>query len=329
MNIFVKIKSIFKKGLDYLFNPLPSFFDFLISLMLIINFIQADYIKEIFFVFYTLFLLCLTFVLKPEREYKNFWLGVLAIWALGSVFIHSFFLSKESITFQYKNMYLMSEGFIYILAGILFLTILIRYSTNLKFLFLLSPLLLKPWIFDFSKDSHLTPFVALYLSILIYSLIKKKNYASSILFWSGLFIFTIKHNFIITKFRFKIPVMKELLDQITRHPIVGNGFNESFSPYNKMILIPNQQFQWFWRYNDFLNLGSQLGAIALILSVLFALSTLKNIKSGFYLILAITMLLIMSSQSIMFFTDKATTCLLLIGLIILSSYKKEEICLRN
>jgi len=303
------------------FQPTPSFFDFLISLMLIINFIKETYIKEIFFVFYILFLWSVTFLIKPKREYRNIWLGILTIWSLISVFIHSYILSQESITFRYKNMYLMSEGFIYIICGVLFLSLLVRYSTNIKFIYFLSPILAIPWFFEFIKDQHLTPFVALFIALLIYCLWKRKIWAFMLMFWSGLTYFGLNYSYILNKFRFKIPIMGELVRQIIQHPFVGSGFNKTLSPDN-MIFLDKQQL-WLWRYNDFLNLGAQLGIVALFCSLFFISGILSRIRANWHLILAITMILIMSSQSIMFFADKAVTYLFLTGLIILNSYKKE------
>jgi hypothetical protein len=315
------MKGIRESWLDF-FQPAPSLFDFLISLMLVINFIQETYIKEIFFVFYTLLLLCLTFIFKPKRNYQNIWLGLIAIWSLIGVFIHSFILSKESIVFRYKNMYLMSEGFIYILVGILFLYILIKYTTNIKFLYFLFPVLIMPWVYEFKKDSHFTPFVALFLALLIFFLIKKRYWISMLMFWAGLVYFGLNYTAVLGRFAYKIPVMKGLVKQIIQHPFVGSGFNHTLD-YNNMIFLEKAQ-KWLWRYNDFLNIGAQLGIIASIFCLIFTFLTLIRIKINIHLILAITMILIMSVQSIMFFVDKAVTYIFLTGLFIVSSYKKEE-----
>ena len=316
------IKEIGVKLADS-FRPAPSFFDFLVSLILVINFIPQTYKKEIFFVFYTLFLFCLTFIVKPRRNYRSIWLSLIAVWSLLSVFIHSYILSKESIVFRYKNMYLMSEGFIYILAGILLLYILVKYTTNIRFLFFLTPILLMPWFFEFSVENHLTPFAALYLALIIYFLIKRRRWITLLMGWGGIILFCFKHTHILTRFRFKIPVISELLSQIAQHPFIGNGFNKTLNPDN-MVFLDKQQL-WLWRYNDFLNLGTQLGVISLVLCLGFVFETLIRIKIGWHLVLAITMILVMSFQSIMPFVDKAVTYIFLTGLFIVSSYKKEEL----
>lgn len=321
-SLYNLIKGI-KGKLAGCFQPAPSLFDFLISLVLVINFIPETYIKEIFFVFYTLLLLCFSFMIKPKRDYRSIWLGLITIWSLVSVFIHSYFLSKESITFRYKNMYLMSEGFIYILVGVLLLYMLVRYTTNIKFMYFLTPILLMPWFFEFSVESHLTPFVALFCALLIFFIWKKNKWASCLMFWSGLIYFGLNYAHILSRFRFKIPIMSDLIKQIIQHPFVGSGFNKTLSPDN-MVFLDKQQL-WLWRYNDFLNLGAQLGILALILCAGFAIENLRRIKINIHLILAITMILIMSAQSIMPFVDKAVTYIFLTGLFIVSSYKKEEL----
>lgn len=311
------------KGLVGCFQPAPSVFDIFIAFILIINFIPETYIKEIFFVFYTWFLLCLTFMFKAKRQYSNVWLGLLVLWSLVNVFIHSYFISQESITFKYKNMYLMSEGFIYIICGAIFLNIVVRYSKNIKFIYLLSPVLLMPWFFEFSKDHHLTPFVALFLSLIIYSVIKKRLWVSFLLLAPGLVYFYIKHTWVLSKFRFKIPMVKELVSQIIQHPFVGSGFNKTLNADNMVFLF--KENLWLWKYNDFLNIGSQLGITALILCVLLAFKILNTMKSGVCFVLSLTLILIMSAQSIMFFVDKAVSYLLLTGMFVVNNYKKEAI----
>lgn len=318
-----------RKGLGW-FQPAPSVFDFCISFILIINVFRQKFHKEIFFVFYVFFLLILTFMTKQKRDYKNIWISILACWSLLGVFIHSYILSQESIVFRYKNMYLMSEGFIYILTGAILLFIIVRYATNLKFLYVLFPVLLIPWFHEFYHEGifefHLTPFIALFISILIYLIIKKRFIISSLLVSFGVFFSFANWQYVGGKFVYKIPVIKQILSLIFRHPFVGTGFNKTLSPDN-MIQVPhitNNAPVWLWRYNDFLNITSQLGILAFICCVFFIMGTARKIGKEPRLILFIAMVLMMSAQSIMPFVDKAVTYLLLTGLFIIESYKKEE-----
>lgn len=307
-----------RRGLEKIFSPAPSCFDFLISLMLVINFIKTTYIKEIFFIFYTLFLWCISLMIKPKRNYTNIWLVTLLIWSLISVFIHSYLIYTESIIFRYKNMYLMSEGFIYILCGVMFLNLLIKYSTNLKFLYLLIPILSMPWFFEFSVENHLTPIFALAAAILIYSIIKKIRWCSILMMWIGIIYFGLNYQHILNRFRFKIPVMKALVLQIINHPFIGNGFNKTLN-YDNMIFLQDKQL-WLWRYNDFLNIGSYLGIIGLICAIMFVYGETVKL-SGIKLVITFAMILIMSFQSIMFFVDKAVAYLFITGLFIYNTEK--------
>ena len=55
-----------------------------------------EYQRQIFFVFYCIFLISLTIFLKPYRNYTSIPLALLVIWSLISVFIHSYFYYPNS-----------------------------------------------------------------------------------------------------------------------------------------------------------------------------------------------------------------------------------------
>ena len=165
--------------------------------------------------------------------------------------------------------------------------------------------------------------MALSLALLAWLILKKKYRVSLIIILGGILFIFCQYGWLMNRFRFKIPVLTSLIKQIIQHPFVGSGFNHTLSPDN-MVFIDSQQI-WLWRYNDFLNLTSQLGLISLISCVGFCIVTLRRIKNDFNFFIAVMMILVMTAKSIMPFIDKAVTYILLTGLFIVFDYKKEEI----
>src|SRR3990167_10148780 len=123
-----------RKYFKSLFSPHPSLFDLCVVGFIFIPWVKGDHNKSLFLVFYTIFLLALSFMMKPKREYRSLPLSLLALWSMLGLFIHSFALYPRSLTYQYKIYYLMVEGFLYILFGVIFIRTVIKYSTNLKFI---------------------------------------------------------------------------------------------------------------------------------------------------------------------------------------------------
>ncbi len=163
------------KDLKTLFIPHPTFFDICVGLFILVPWIKGDSGRSIFIVFYSAFLVCLSMTMRPKRQYRSLPLSLLAIWSLINVFIHSYDLSPTSGSFLYKNYYLMIEGFLFILFGILFIRTVVRYSTNIKFMFFLIPVALWPWYKGLVHTGSATPLVALGISIVLYLFLRKRK----------------------------------------------------------------------------------------------------------------------------------------------------------
>lgn len=93
-------------------------------------------IQGIFFVFGTFVLFGLSFLYKREVEYKNKVIGLMILWALMNVFIHTFnFSLSNGVTATFLNYCLLSEGFIYILCGLLLFHLVVSYKKNFNIVY--------------------------------------------------------------------------------------------------------------------------------------------------------------------------------------------------
>lgn len=300
------------------FRPLPSLFDLAVAGFLGIVFIKGQYIQSIFFIFYIIFLYSLTIGLRYRRNYKSLPLALLTIWALIGVFVHSYFICQQSITMKYLNMYLMSEGFIYILFGVIFIKIVITYSTNLRFAYLLLPFAMSIWW----TEHRATIWMALIISTLIYLLINKKF--KILLFLTPLlsFIVWLKWNAMMSGYACRPIVWKKLTAMIIQHPFVGMGFDNSLRPSNAIFDTP---FSWggIYMHNDLLNIGRCLGVLVIVFILWFIFNSVRRIGKNWSIILFLTVVLTSLFQMTMFIPAKAAVVLTIIALVLTQTYKQE------
>lgn len=296
----------------------PLFTTFILGIF-IINIFDRTYERNIFFVFYSLFLWIATMVRKPLREYYNLPLVMFTLWALVSVFIHSYIIKEDSVTFRYINFNLLAEGFIYILSGTILFMVCMRYLKSSKWFILLC---LIPFVKEYFIIDRLrvTPLFAFGISFLIYFIYKKKwGIVSLMCLVSGLFI-PMKDR-ILSCFSTRPFVIKELLNQIKLHPLVGSGFNKGLNP-DHMVYIHENATHWIFRHNDYMSICSYLGIPALILIIWFSIECLVKSK-GVYKFIVLGTIFLCLFQMTMFDTVKAVSCIILLSVCLLESLKKE------
>jgi len=311
------------RGLAGFFRPAPSFFDLAVTGILYINFICDSFKAQMFLIFYSILIICLSIMSKQQRQYSNKFLSLFMLWGFVSLFIHSYDIPKHSIVLRYINLYLMSEGFIYILFGGLFLITIVKYSRNMRIIWILAPLLILPWIRDYSIGaSHkFTWICAIIISLLIYSILRKRLVAVlSILSISSIFIIK---NFAMMKVRFacRPELIKIFLAQITEHPFIGTGFNKFLSPDN-MIFSP--YWGWLYRHNDILSITAYLGIPIFIIIFLFIADLTKKTGVNYRLILLLILINISFFQMTIVRPDKAVSYLLILGFIIIENIKNRR-----
>ena len=303
-------------------SPSPTLFDLCLAGFLALPYIKDTTVQRIYFIFYIIFLTCISIGLKPRRDYRSIPLMFLTLWAMLGVFVHSFIIpSEESILMQYLNMYILSEGFIYILFGALFMTIVIKHSSNTKLFYILIPIGLIPLLQQVLISRNVTFFASIGVSMLIYFILHRKWIYASILTGAGLIGVVCNWSLIMMKWPARPLVWGQLIKEIAKHPFVGSGFYHGLAHPTNMIWVEN--YGWLWRHNDYLSLGAYLGIFATICVVWFLIESGKRIGIRLALIPVLAIGIMSFFQMTMFRLDRAGAYLLIIALCI-KSIKKGE-----
>lgn len=323
-----------KRMAGWFIRPAPSFFDLCLAGFLILPYIRDGYRQEIFFIFYIIFLVCISMGQKPIREYHSLPLMLLSLWALIGVFIHSYLICEESITMRYLNMYLLSEGFIYILFGSLFITMVVKYSRNMRIFYLLIPfglipMLLKqispaPLILIYATPRNFTLWGSIGISITLYFALRRKWLYTSILASIGLILAFLKRGVLMSNWQARPYAWGQLIREIIKHPFVGSGFYHGLEHPKHMIWIEYQNHGWLFRHNDYLSLGAYLGIFATICVMWFLINSAKKIGIRPALIPVLIIIIMSFFQLNMFRIERAGPFLLIASLCLKQGYQKEE-----
>ena len=306
------------KGIGGYFSPRPSLFDLCLAGFLALPFIQDPTKQKIFFIFYIIFLVCISINFKVKKEYKSISLMLLSLYAFTGVFIHSFVIPlKESIVMRYLNMYILSEGFIYILFSILLIIMIIKYSKNIKLFYWLIPIALF-YALKRPGDFNKTFILSTGLAVLIYLLLSKRFWLASLVGIVGLIFAKLRWASLMVSFACRPYVWKQLIKEIIENPLFGSGFYHGLEHPNEMIFIP--QWGWLYRHCDILSVGAYLGVPMMIFVIWFFVSSIKKIGISLALIPMLTIAIMSCFQLNFFKVERAAIYLLIIGLTIRSSY---------
>ena len=350
---------MFKKILRYFFDPMPSFFDVCVGGLLLYIHITVKWGVGLFFVFYTIFLFVLSFSMTPKREYKSKALTLFVLWALINMFIHSFAIYPTSQMMYYLNFYMMVEGFIYVLSVAIFITTVIKYSTNTRYIYILLPFSMIAWFPNIARAGSTTPVAALGVAVVIYLLLSKRWILSSIAILGGLIMTILNWSWICFKFACRPVAWKVLVMDSFYHPV--KMFQESIvdpgitlSPWLETFLtnhLPNftnmkpwfatifgagfaqwlnanylfvvmDDYGWLYRHSDYGALAVDLGPIALGLMLWFLFTCLKRIGIRPSLIIFMMILLTCGFQVTMYLPKKMFIFLMM-GVVVVTE-KKEE-----
>jgi hypothetical protein len=265
-------------------------------------------------------------MIKPQRKFSSIPLGLICLWSFLGVFVHSFNIQEYSITRQYLNLYLMSEGFIYILMACMFIRLAVNYSHNLRFAWFIIPASALFYVDSYSWGGRITPLMALGIALLVYFGIKRQwGLVTGVTAVLGIFC-VLNWHWIAVKFACRPLLWGAMIKDIISHPWVGMGFNKTLS-FDNMHLIKNiggVVYGWTYNHNDFLNLGAFLGIPALIFSLCFAGSMSRRTFHSVMIIPVIALILLCFFQMTMFEIGKASIILVMLSLIIIHTLKKGE-----
>lgn len=308
-----------------LLRPCPSIFDFFVAGILFISLFTGTR-QGLFFVLYSFFIALLTLSMKPKRNYISFPLMLIAIWAMIGIFLHNrvVIYPKNSFMNSYFVLSTMFEGAIYVVAGVLLLNSIVRYSSNLKFVWMLMPF---ASIFIFShmvRGGSMTILFAVAVSLLIYAFLKKRFALAVSSLLLGIGMFALNYPWVLMKWETRPLVWQQLIKGIKSHPFVGNGFCEYL--WGNMTWIEPDKFGWAYRHNDYLSIGGYLGIPALIFAAWFVIDTCLKIRIRPLLIVFMAIAITCFFQMTMFYPDRGMLCLLMTGICLSEAIKKEDVC---
>ncbi len=346
-----------------LLNPIPSFFDLAVAGFLGIFLIQGNANRSLFFVFYTMFLLMLSFGMKAKREYNSKPLMLLALWSFLGLFIHSFVLSPRQVTYSWKVVYLTAEGFIYILFGIIFILTVVRYSTNPKFVYFFIPAGMIVLIPGMQRVGSSTMIVALGLSTIIYLFIAKRLLWGMIASVLGILAVIFNWSWLCFKFRSRPVAIYQLFINMFHNPtryegaemvdpgvqlspwvegffkshaswllkfkayfstLFGSGFDQYLNQDYKWVTLGDFKYGWVHKHNDYLNLANCLGPIVLIFLAWFIVESLRTIGIRPVIILFMAVALTSMSQLTLYDPAKAAVCLTITALTLTDGLRNKE-----
>jgi len=225
---------------------------------------------------------------------------------------------------KYLNMYLLSEGFIYILFGSLFILTVVKYSKNTRIFYILIPLGLIPFFKQVKIAENVTFFASIGVSLIIYLILRRKWLYASILANLGLIIAFFNWPLIQSKWPARPLVWGQLIKEIWLKKIVGSGFYHGLEHPNEMIWVSQGNYGWLWRHNDYLSIGAYLGIPAMIFIIWFLFSTIKKIHIRLALIPILIIAIMSFFQMNMFKVERAGTFLLIGALCLRTGLEKKE-----
>ena len=266
---------------------MSNIFSILLNLYLLISIpiywtpFRWSVLQSSYFTFgiFTLFIIS-EFLLKKEREFRNIWVGLFILISLPSIFLHNYYISD--FTKKFSSFSLMSEGFIYVLCGGLFLKLVYEYGSKRLRDYPVLGLILLIWVIRAFVEKSFTPIVSLTIITTVY-FFRKKQYTLAYFMFLPITIGILKFWYLMWgKMQARIWANIVLVKDIIANPL-GKGFDNSL---NGNVIWCNMQEKWgnTWNavavygaftypHNDYLNITKNLGIPALI-CIIFGLITL-------------------------------------------------------
>jgi len=261
-------------------------------------------LRGFYFCFYSVLIIVMGLSEDQKRKISFPSLTILCLIALIGLFVHSLEIYEASITLQYLNFYLMFEGFIYILCGAALFTTLVQKATNLRLFYITIPIALIPAAREFIYSGRGSVVFAVALAVMIYMLIKKR-YLLVALAGTITGAFLLKNlAWFKMKFACRIPLWKDMFLDALKHPFIGDGFNKLLTPDN-MTISMSWGKTWLFKHNDYLNIIGVLGFVALIPIVLFIVKIFSIVRTSWFSVGVMAILILCFVQMTIFSGDRA------------------------
>jgi len=284
-----------------------------------------DILQNSYFTFGVLGLFIISeFILIKRRSFRNVWAGVVASISLSSIFLHNYYISD--FTEKFAAFSLMSEGFIYILCGILFLKVVYEHGSNrLRDYPVLWGILLI-WVIRAVIEKSFSPIVSLVIVTVIY-FFRRKQYTIAYFMFLPIMVGILNFWYQMwLKLQCRIWTNIILIKDIFSHPL-GQGFNNSlngnvifcdmFVKWGKMFnaLDNTEAGSLIYPHNDFLNIAKDLGIPVLICVIIGLLFFLKGARDEPLTYLCIAVLLMSCVQTTWYFPNNAVIFIPLFGIL--------------
>ena len=307
-----------QKGRDFF---LPLFANLFILGSAIFHYLKVDLRvsplwQGIYFVFGIILLLTLTFFTEPKRKFKNVWLGLFILWSFLMVFVHSLRIYPDSITTWYINLYLLSEGFIYILFGSLLYKLIICYLDKLPIIWVVFGM----WLTKIIFIKSMTPILVLTVCLIAYFIYKKWFILQAVTLYLLGLLGLVYGVFIYRKFLIRLEVWTLTIKDIIQHPIIGYGFDKGL-----MRNFAQTSGGWMYRHQDFLNITRDLGLPALIFISIFLINVFKKAKFSLISVICLAFVIICSGQTTMYFAKNAVMIITFFALMEIENYGTKTI----
>lgn len=267
-------------------------------------------LKGLYFIFYSIFMVCISFYLVPVWRVDKFnGLTLISLCGLSSLFWHSFFVNTNSITFQYLNVYLMMEGFIYILFGCLLFYTLSTKGRNLRLFAITLPIAGLGWVKYALHYGQMSIIIAMFVGFIVYLVLQRRFILLDLLICLTFLVVTVNYKWLWMKFALRPGVWAELCRMIWAHPFIGEGFNKFVGQDQNGITLWNSArtvvMNCLYRHNDFLNIAALYGAPVLIGIGLFIKESIDRLKGSWMIAPFIGFIALCFVQATMFSPDKA------------------------
>jgi len=314
------------KIVDYLRGikpPKVSIIDLAVIGILALPFMSNPFHRGSYLIFYSIFIFCISLAFRPKNNYRSIPVVVLLITSLVLIFFHRPYKIVEGcIINAYFNVAIMSEGFIYILAGAMLFIAIVRYSTNTKLILFAAGLVsIIPIKYMLSVGSPVSLGFSLFISIMTYLFFNKKYHICKDVVGVSLIALFLNWSFVIHKGICRPQIWLAALKEIKKHPFLGIGFNQSVMPDGLFYV---QGWNWVYVHNIFLTVWTSLGIVGLIAALWFVIDCLRHIKNTIYLIPFLFIILLCSFKETMLLPERAVICIIVMACCVRLTIKKGE-----
>lgn len=287
--------------------PTPSLLDVTFAIGIIpIGFFDRQF-QGIYLVGLSLLLFAFSMGREDTKGFVSPGLSFILFWSFVSIFLHGTSLPTKSVMYNFINFSLMSEAFIYILAGILLLKTVIGKVVNIRLLYITIPIALIPIINKAVYFGQVTPIFAVLLAFFLYFIGRQKKIFVVLTSVVTLTILIMNFQWVAMKFNCRPYVNIELLKQIGESYWIGTGFNRFLTPDNLVWVrqIGNFEYGWLYRHNDFLSITAFMGVPILLGIIIFLKELFDRIRYTPWVVMFTAIILMCLFQITMFLPDKA------------------------